>query len=199
MAEKQEISARRSVHPLATDGRQYRQKSLPRPLSGIDRNPRSEQGRRPPCARARTLSSGSAARIHQQPQGCRERERRRTSQARHQESDGRHGKCRMPVFGRIFPHALSAERENPQEIYFAQRTLSGGIPGHLRKTTPARTAGTGLISGHLLPTAFEIAERSGRQMHVRKTEIALPGLPPAFRGVPHALFHQQHPHCRSGR
>lgn len=74
---EENLSADGRVYPLATNGRPHGQESLPRPLQGADRNARSRHAKGPLHARPGLISSGAAARIPEQSQGCRRRKRER--------------------------------------------------------------------------------------------------------------------------
>lgn len=74
---EENLSADGQVYPLATNGRPHGQESLPRPLQGADRNARSRHAKGPLHARPGLISSGAAARIPEQSQGCRRRKRER--------------------------------------------------------------------------------------------------------------------------
>ena len=74
---EENLSADGRIHPLATNGRPHGQESLPRPLQGADRNARPRHAKGPLHARPGLISSGAAARIPEQSQGCRRRKRER--------------------------------------------------------------------------------------------------------------------------
>ena len=71
----------KKIYPLTDEfirwQRPHGQESLPRPLQGADRNARSRHAKGPLHARPGLISSGAAARIPEQSQGCRRRKRER--------------------------------------------------------------------------------------------------------------------------
>ncbi len=194
MAQPQTLPAGRGVPALAAHGRRRGPQSLPRPQPGAERNARPRRPRRPSCARPCALPPGPAPRLPEQPQAGRRRERGRHGQAGDQRPVGGHAQGRMRVPRAVLPHALPAQGEDPHALHGTQRTFSGRIPGHLRKAAAARGVARSAAPRHLLPAAAQIAEGTGGQVHVREEEVAMSGIASAFRGVPHALVHQQHPH-----